>query len=225
MREFFDKKTGISWVVPEVDHRDWAGQPIWTREDKKNLKGFSKELNEHKSESIDKFVTGGNVPLGDFVIWSIMGKELPYYAFDDGKLVAVVVLDGGTELHSKEGLKDYIRYRSEKKHKIEYDVKDFLPLGKAQRLLCQTKKNNNMNLGYIVVVPVAQGRGVGTRVISSIMHNPQFFARGSNPISMDTIVHKDNIPSQKAFKHNGFKDYSLSLAKDFSPFHDYIREI
>lgn len=225
MREFVDKERGLTWVVPEVESRGAWGQSIFKEEDKRVLRGFSSELNECKSSSIDRYVTGGDVGLGNFILWAIMGKEMPYYVFDDGKLVATVILDSSTEIYEKDGLEDYIKYRKTKNKEIVYDTKGYLSLAKAQKLFKQSTNDNNMRLGYLVVVPIAQGKGVGTRVVSSIMHNPQFFARDAKPLSIDTMVHADNIPSQIVFKRNGFKDYTLKLAKDFSSFHDYINEI
>lgn len=224
MREFFDEKTGLTWVVPEVDHKEFLN-PIFVDQDQRTLNDFARELNEYKSDNIDTYVTGGEVALGNFMLWAISGNELPYYAFDDGKLVATAIIDGQTEIYSKGCLADYIKYCSIHPEKYSNGMKGFVPLDRAKKLYEQSKKNNNIGLGFLVVIPTVQGRGIGTRAVSSIMHNPKFFAKGFQPITIDTMVHKNNVASQKVFQHNGFKDYSLELEQGFSTFHKYIQEM
>lgn len=224
MREFFDEKTGLTWVVPEVKVKEF-GRPLFVDEDQRSLNDFAKELNQYQSDNIDTYVTGGEVPLGDFMMWAVGGNELPYYAFDNGKLVATAILDGQTEIYAKGSLEDYIKFCEKHNKNFADGVNGYLAYSRAKQLYEKSKTNNNVGLGFLVVIPTAQGKGVGTRAVSSILNNPQFFARNSKPISMDTIVHANNVASQKVFQHNGFQDYSMDLLKGFSKFHNYIHEM
>ena len=63
---------------------------------------------------------------------------------------------------------------------------------------------NFATIEYIVVNPKYQGKGVGTRMISSIRHNPQCFI-GNYKGLISAFVNPDNTASKKAFLKNKFE--------------------
>ena len=73
---------------------------------------------------------------------------------------------------------------------------------------------------YIVVNPEMQGKGIGTRMISSLKSNPMFFAEGYKG-NIDAFVNAKNIPSQKAFLKNKFKVFRRS--SDINEYGGYYR--
>lgn len=219
MREYFDKNTSLTWVVPEVSGVIY-GAPKFLDEDAKSIAEFTKELNSHEvTPNINRFVTGDNVGIGDFMVWVLGEHDLPFYAFDDGKLVGVSIINGATKIRHGEGLRDYIEFcKSSEEYKN--GLEGYISLKKAKKFLGNSTTINNVDLGYITVVPTAQGRGVGTRMIASILHNPQFFASNPTAKTVDSIVHHENFASKKAFERNGFDVYAIT-----QNFHNYIHEL
>lgn len=219
MREYFDKNTGLTWVVPEVVGVLYDA-PKFLDGDAKAIAEFTKELNSHEvTPNINKFVTGDGVGIGDFMVWVLGKNDLPFYAFDDGKLVGISIINGVTKIRNTDGLKEYIDF-CKSSDEYKNGLEGYISLKKAKRFLDKSTTINNVDLGYITVVPTAQGRGVGTRMISSILHNPQFFASNPTAKTIDSIVHHQNIASQKAFERNGFDMYSVT-----KNFHNYIHEL
>ena len=66
------------------------------------------------------------------------------------------------------------------------------------------------HIEYIIVNPRMKGKGIGTRMISSIKSNPTFFAESYKGTITATIEHT-NEASKRAFIKNGFKMYKPVL--------------
>ena len=64
---------------------------------------------------------------------------------------------------------------------------------------------NYSTIEYLVVNPECHGRGIGTRMITSIKENPDYFVGKEHRGSYVAFVHGDNIASQKAFLKNKFQ--------------------
>lgn len=219
MREYFDNSTGLNWVVPEVEGVLYDA-PRFLEQDTKDLAEFTKELNSCEvTPNINRFVTGDGVGIGDFMIWALSKNDLPFYAFDDGKLVGISIINGATNIRNTNGLKEYIEF-CKLCDEYKNGVEGYISLKKAKQFLNKSTTINNVDLGYITVVPTAQGRGIGTRMISSILHCPQFFTSNPTAKTIDTIVHHENTASKKAFERNGFDVYAKTLH-----FYNYIHEL
>ncbi len=222
MREYLDKATGITWVTPEVSKIEFNA-PWFIDADKKAVDDFTKELNSNDcgDPAISEFVTAGEVSIGSFVLWALDKGSRPFYAFDNGKLVGTAVINGYSDLDTI-ALEKYIDYCQSRNHEFPHGLPGFLPLKKAEEILSLSSDENNTDLNYLIVIPKAQGRGVGTRMLCSIKNNPQFFSQ--NPLTKTTsaIVHKNNIASQTIFKRNDFHDYTLDLKNGKTNFHDYV---
>ncbi|MBE5738733.1 MAG: GNAT family N-acetyltransferase [Clostridiales bacterium] len=222
MRQLEDKKAGLVWLVPEIESIQHGG-PVYIPEDTALLEDFRKELNESKSRNISKFVTGNCSGLGDFMLWAIMDKKYPCYAFEDGRLVATAIINPNNELVKLQEVRNYIRFCEDNPSVCADGIKGYISYKKAKQILARARKNNNSDIDYLVVVPKSQGKGIGTRAVSSISHNLDFFSP-ENPVStLTTEIHKKNTASQKIFQRNGFEQYSLETEMAYNPFEEYIR--
>jgi len=223
MKELKDNKTGLIWLMPEIEGYD-SDNPIFTFEDASLIKDFTKELNEHNSKQIEKYITGGCAQLGSFMLWAAFDKRNVCYCFEDGKLVASAVITPNSSLRNKPMLKKYIEYYKQNPSLFE-KMTDFISINKAQRAISRAKSNNNADIDYLVVIPPEQGRGLGTRAISSIVNNTQFFAPKTRVKSLLTQIHTRNIASQKAFKRNGFEKCPLKDTEGRTNIDDYLNTL
>jgi ribosomal protein S18 acetylase RimI-like enzyme len=64
--------------------------------------------------------------------------------------------------------------------------------------------NQDSTIEYLAVNPAFQHQGIGTRMVSSITHNPQYFVGKDFMDLYSTVVDEENIPSQKMFLKNKF---------------------
>ena len=221
MKKLEDKKTGLVWYIPEVEEYT-QHNPIYTPEDERSILDFSKELNEHTSEEIIKYVTGDCAPLGNFIHWAAIGKKTPCYCFDDGKLVATALISPNNTVSQKLALFHYIRYCEANPTYFKDGIVGHISYKHAKQTLEQATATNNTSVDYLVVIPTSQGRGIGTRAIASIKNNTSFFAPENEVKTIETQIHKSNLPSQKAFKRNGFGIYTLDDFQTYTPLEDYL---
>lgn len=224
MREFLDKNTGITWVTPEVSKIEF-NTPMFIQSDQRVLDEFTNELNENDCDDagISEFVTGGDIRLGSFISWALDKFSRPFYAFDDGRLVGTAVINGHSDLDTI-ALEHFIDYLEANKRSLPDGMAGYLSHKRANKILASADDENNTDINYIIVIPKAQGRGVGTRMLASIKANPQFFSH--NPFTQTTsaIVHKNNVPSQTIFRRNDFANYTLDLKNGKTNFHDFVCE-
>lgn len=221
MKKLEDKKTGLVWYIPQVE-KYTQHNPIYTPEDERSILDFSKELNEHTSEEIIKYVTGDCAPLGNFIHWAAIGKKTPCYCFDDGKLVATALISPNNTVSQKLALFNYIRYCEANPTYFKDGIVGHISYKHAKQTLEQATATNNTSVDYLVVIPTSQGRGIGTRAIASIKNNTSFFALENEVKTIETQIHKSNLPSQKAFKRNGFGIYTLDDFQTYTPLEDYL---
>lgn len=222
MKELKDKKTGLVWYIPTVEEYT-QHNPTYSQEDENSIREFSRELNQHSSEEIIKYVTGDTAPLGHFINWATVGKKTPCYCFDDGKLVATALISPNNSISEKLALFNYIRYCEGNPSFFKDGILGYISYKEAKKTLAHLTETNNTSIDYFVVIPSAQGRGVGTRAISSITHNTEFFAPDNEIATIETQIHKGNIPSQKVFKRNGFGKYTLEDYQVYTPLEDYLK--
>ena len=123
-------------------------------------------------------------------------------------MVATAVLCPNNSLSVIPEIKAYIEYCKNHNHFLHNNFSEYLSYKQAQRILRNTTQTNNTEINYLVVVPPAQNKGVGTRAVRSITHNMDFFAP-ENPIAtIYTQIHKDNIPSQVIFRKENYKTFT-----------------
>lgn len=224
MRKLDDKATGLTWLIPEVTEMLYDN-PVYTAEDMALLEDFRRELNECKSKNISKFVTGNCNGLGDFMQWAIMGKKSPCYGFEDGRLVATAVFSPNNRFSKSQQLWDYVRQCESNRDAFGNGMAGYLSYKKAKSILQNRTDTNNADFDYLVVVPKAQGRGVGTRAVSSIIHNLDFFAPESEIETVTSQIHMKNTASKIVFARNGFEQYGPETDIDYNPFEEHIKTI
>jgi GNAT superfamily N-acetyltransferase len=198
MKILEDKKTGLLWCMPEIDC-GVIGKADYTNEDKNHTKDIFKEMNGWKSDNISTFITGDKEKLG--TMFSAYNKELfdEYFAYESGGLVAVVMLKKPNVLEYDEyrQFKTYLSYKLEDAKKGKCSIKKFLDID-------EFNDNYHTHINYLVVSPKVQGRGIGTRVVKSIMNNPNFFREENENIVYSANIHYSNIASRKVFSKNNF---------------------
>ncbi len=222
MRKLEDKATGLTWLIPEVTEMLYDN-PVYTAEDTSLLEDFRRELNECKSKNISKFVTGNCNGLGDFMQWAIMGKKSPCYGFEDGRLVATAVFSPNNRFSKSQQLWEYVRKCESNPEAFGSGMAGFMSYRKAKQILQNRSDSNNADIDYLVVVPKAQGRGIGTRAVSSITHNLDFFAPESPIETITSQIHMKNTASKIIFARNGFEQYSLDTDLAYNPFEEHIK--
>lgn len=77
---------------------------------------------------------------------------------------------------------------------------------------------NSSDISYLIVNPKMHDRGIGTRMISSIRENSEFFTNRYNTKKIYATVCESNIPSMKAFLKNKFDVVSCADMKRFNGF-------
>ena len=209
MRTLEDNLTVITWYSGE--RLDICNNcMVFNKNDDKVVDDFLKEVNHWQSDNICTYIT--HEPLGRFLKEESIFFEDLYFGYDDGKLATVVMMNGGNNLSCKTYFKKYI---SECLSRGVEKIGDYMLLSDA--LVADTyDAYNNADIYYIAVNPELQGRGVGTRSISSINSNLDFFAEnGVEHNTVQALVHYRNIASQKMFKRNGYSKLLVPGEKCF----------
>lgn len=223
MRKLEDKDTGLTWILPEIESVIEQDRILYA-EDKAMLEEFTKELNQYQSTEIRRFVTGTCENLGDFFSWVNINNCRPCYCFDDGKLVGAAIIEPNNALDHVNELVSYIKY-CENCHFAKNGLSGYIPYAKAKHILKKATTNNNTSIDYLVVIPPAQNRGVGTRAVKSITHNMEFFAPDKKVRTVNTQIHKANKPSQAVFRRDSFSKYALTDHQIYSPLDDYVKSL
>ena len=206
MRELIDKQSGLVFFIPQVEKIE-LGSQVYSENDDYLVTQFQKEINHAQSPEITKYILGDLFigGLGEFVKEV---SDLPHYnqcyVFESGRLVATLVYSDHRDLFCKVDMFEYLARgidKSKKNSKIA-NGKNYLSFKSIRRALNNNTEANNTIIEYFVVLPQYQNRGIGTRIISAINRNPQFFGECMNTFS--TCIDAKNIPSQKVFNRNGY---------------------
>ena len=200
MRILDDKTTGLLWACPQ--YKDYAGEYQPIEDDKKYCKDIAEELNSWKTRNIREYITSRDQNLGDYILGYVSPKRRQYLAYEDGELVATVLMEDNSFLAHYVMLKGYVSYCESKNY--PFGVDGCLKLEDAKRILETPFKSNNTSIDFLVVKGVCQSTGIGTRCIQSINKHLGFFSRTKNMNTINTFIHEDNIASQKVFERNGF---------------------
>ncbi len=201
--------------------------------DAKFFDEFTQELNSWRSSVIKKFLLKyTEAPLGFY--YNGCAEKSPFrnvfYAFENGKLVGSALVKSNSKILERDEVLSHIDFF---KSRGISELEGYLTLKQAQKLI----DNDNYNSTYIellAVKPNQTGNGIGSRFISSIKSNIEFFDHAYTPTHnmLATTINECNDRSLKAFtKHNDFKPvvepdiHELNTLHDFySPFDDCIIE-
>ncbi len=204
MKMFEDSVNELVWYTAQyIDTIN--GEKVFASEDIKQLNELRLELNSWQSEDIERYITRRAL-LGDFL--SFCYTSCSYFAYDSGDLAAVVMLENGSVIEMMD-LQRYIEYCE--KYGIN-GVERCLSLNDAIDVLDNSTVHNSAYLDYIVAAPHMLGKGkrIGTRAISSINTNPEFFTGSPDIRYMSAGIHNCNTASKVAFQRSGW----LPIYKD-----------
>lgn len=106
-------------------------------------------------------------------------------------------------------LPDFIVGNSKHAHCYCYYVldKNKKPLG-ITNISTNDESENVAYIEYLIVNPKNTGKGIGTRMIKSIISNPEFFAKTKKVFHWELSVDDRNEPSKRAVLKNNFRVYS-----------------
>lgn len=133
--------------------------------------------------NIKKFINKNhNLPLGDFLEHKYFLPLAPEYLSDDSC--------------------QFYQY-------FAYQNIDNNPTLVGTVLINHTDKFEFKNyIEYLIVNPEFQRKGIGTRMLSSIIENPDKFTHSDNPEDLIGYIHKDNTASLHLVKKLGFKEFA-----------------
>ena len=214
MRHFIDKERNLEWVSGDRLLETPQNEVVFNAKDCYNMKDFKDEMNEWKSDNISDFITSQN--LGDF----LFGLSLPeerYFAFENGKFVTCALFCGKEDIHKKIQMIEYLERCKERDF---YGINGYMSRQKVKKALENNLGYNNSRLAYLVVNPKAQGNGVGTNSVKSMLENLDFFAGDFKHNTVETLVHEENIASNKVMQKNGFE--LLYRGAGSADFNDYF---
>lgn len=219
MRILDDKKRGLVWCnlgkVENFNAEDYVCQ-----------NDFRKELNSWASHpnfaSIEEFILGSKASdFGTFMQHFNQDNRQVFYAFENAEMVGVCVTTGKAYLHDFVKLKMYLHYCAQ--HKIN-GVSGCLNVSEIVHALNNDTGKNNTYIEYVAVKPSKFGKGIGTRIVSSIKEVPTFFFGVNEKSEVNltrTCIHNANEASKKIFQRNNF----LPIYEDYiscSGFKEYF---
>lgn len=195
MESFKDFETDIMWFKDDE-----------SIESNENLN----QVNSWHNEGIKNFITAGVEKVGDVLHKSAKINGNQFYGYVDGSLVASAVVNSYELFLGNKDLMllDHIENCSEKK-----DFSDGHPLlscGTAYKILNSgIYTPDHDEVSFIVIDPLKQGKGIGTRVLSSIKNNLGFFAPNSSHYSLSARAHYKNDKSIGILEKNNFHRLNL----------------
>ena len=216
MRILNDKETGL--LICSFENVDGIAGV-----DAKFFDEFTQELNSWRSSGIKNFLLKNTEdPLGFF--YNNCAEKSPFknvfYAFEDGKLVGSALVSSNLRLTGKDEILSHIDFCEQRGIS---ELEGYLTLKQAKQLII----NDGFNSTYIellAVKPNQTGNGIGSRFISCIKNNIDFFDRlpTTTHNTLATTIHECNDRSLSAFTvHNDFKPVVESDAYKFKTLHDF----
>jgi RimJ/RimL family protein N-acetyltransferase len=168
------------------------------QENRDKIKPLRQQLNSWSSDNIRRYIT--KMPVGDFAYDMC---DIYNDRYDDTKCFHVLAFEDGILVGTA------IIANNSNDIKIEFNNYT-LP--------------NNLKILYLVINPDYQNRGIGTRMIKSIIDNQQFFSQSAKTSGISGEIHKDNIASQKAILKNHFEVYRPFTKNDDFSTYFYIED-
>ena len=143
-----------------------------------------------------------------------------FFGFINGELASTVVVKSNARLD------EYV-YVGNHIYNIERDTywvsSPILSKEKAKLILGNEKtEQGNDDIMYVIVNPKNCRQGYGTRVISSIKKNIDFFAPNSSHASLKTLIHNSNWDSRSIFEKNDFRKLNISSGPRIHYFMHYF---
>lgn len=225
MYNLYDSKNQLRFCVPEVEDI-YLGNQIYNKEDDGIVTQLQKHINGINSPEITKYVLGPDFKfgLGEFVKQvSAMRNFHQCYVFEKDKLVATFIFSKHRSVYCEHNMFSALQKGDDKARLNEpiANGNNYIDYRSIRRYVLNNLGFNNTMVDYLVVLPEYQGRGIGTRIVSSITRNPEFFGGIVPTNAMLTCIAGDNIPSQKVFNRNGFGLVEREKSED-QTFRDYV---
>ena len=167
-----------------------------TQENRDKIKPLRQQLNTWDSDNIRRFIS--KMPIGDFMYDMC---DIYNDRYDDTKCFHLLAFEDDILVGSA--------IIANNSNDIKLKLNNYtLP--------------NNLKILYLLINPDYQNRGIGTRMIKSIVDNQQFFSHTAKTQGITGDIHKDNIASQKAILKNHFNVYTPAPKNDDFSTYFYI---
>ena len=190
---------------------DLEREIVWYKDDdsldsNENLQ----EVNSWNNDRIKNFITAGAEKVGDMLHKSTKVNGNQFYGFVDNELVASAVVNSYELFLGNKDLTLYDHISNCDEGKDYSDGRPLLSTKKAYKILDSgIYTPDHDEVSYIVVAPMKQGKGIGTRVLSSIKNNLDFFAPNSSHFSLSARAHYKNDLSVGMLENNNFHRLNL----------------
>jgi GNAT superfamily N-acetyltransferase len=207
MNIFTDTNTHLTWYSPTMFTKDKDLKPEGVRESEE----FKTLLNssDWNNGGIAEFITGGRLQLGDlFYSRCKQPYSLMYYAFDNGNCVGAMMMKKNIIRTTYKRFHDYVVYCEEN----NIDRKDqYMFLSDAKRVLTQTELSD-YDIDYLAIPQRYQGKGIGTRIVTSLHDNIHFFTGEDRINILTAMINDKNSRCIKLFNKHGY--YPLYVEKE-----------
>ncbi len=198
-----DKDNRLIWHTPKASVMTSLEDGKIMLDDMRIVEEYKNILNgkEWNNENIRRFITGKNLLLGNlFYSRSNHPYSNVHYAHDNGACVGAVVIKKDIIKVSYQDINDYVVYCSD--NNISR-LDGYMLLDDAIRALNQSELDN-YSIDYIAVSGAMQGKGVGDRMLSSILNNSAYFMKYNNFNLVSALINDDNNRSIHLFNHHDF---------------------
>ena len=207
MESFIDNDAEILWYEDDLDY---------------DSNQVNDEINSWQSANIKEYITDyTRQPLGDFLRDETRDTRSArqFFGFIDGKLASTVVVKSNWFLEGRRFIQEHIE--NNEQNKKFYSTPNLSNV-KAKLILNEEGiKKDNDTIMYVIVHPDKTRKGIGTRVISSVKNNIEFFAPHSKHNSLKAVIHSSNFDSRSVFEKNDFRKLNINHGPRYSYFHDY----
>lgn len=208
MESFIDNDAEILWYKDDLDY---------------DSNQVNDELNSWKSARIKEYITDcDREPLGDFLRDSTRDTKgaSQFFGFINGELASTVVVKSDARLDEFAYVGNHINNIEQNKIFVS---SPFLSQEKAKVILANEKTGKgNDDIMYVIINPERLKKGYGTRVISSVKNNIDFFAPNSNHVSLKCLIHSSNWASRTIFEKNDFRKLNMSRGPMIDYFMHYF---
>lgn len=184
---------------------------VWYKDDESfDSKENLDEVNSWENDGIKNFLTAGVEKVGDMLHKSTKVNGNQFYGYVDDKLVVSAVVNSYELMTGNKDLTLYDHISNCDEGKDYSDGHPLLSTNKAYKILDSgIYTPDHDELSYIVINPISQGKGIGTRVVSSIKNNLDFFAPNSSHFSLSARTHFKNEKCLRMLETNDFKRLNL----------------
>ena len=192
MKTFKDDTNNLTWF-----HFDKQNE---TQENSILFSNFTNELNYWETNEIRRFILGFNPnPLGDFMKFDhLFSVQELFFGFQNDQLAVATLINPDSTYKTLKKIKNYYSYCKD----LKPNTTGYFAMEEALEVI--RAKKPSASIDCIVVNPILQGQGVGTKAIASIKQNLANFTEINNQVCLHALIHAQNIASEKAFGKNDF---------------------